>query len=365
MTTSMMHRPFVRSMAEWCAVEGAESLSIDAAANALLDVPVDEADEQEEAAEAPEIEETDVDELEVEEIDAEADVDETESTESDPGEEDSEDDPDEEDDDADDEAETEPELVIETPQFWDQNGKDTFAKLENTLKELPKELRPIGEQLAAHINANEKQRNAALSRKLNETATERKRYESALGQLDGFVSEVDQRLAIYEQTDWAQAAQQLDPKEYQAHRATFEQLKEQKAKAEKARSDREQQEFVQFVQERHQKLSEIAPEFLDPQTGAELDRQVTQFLRDTGYTDDLLKLASAEDLVIARKAMLYDQMQAKQAKTQKPKPVAGKTRRSGIKPNAPVKPVSRQQAQRQKLLNKGQLSLDEATKLLM
>ena len=365
MTATYMDRPSKRI---WCANEGVEALSTDAAEAALMEFETGETDfaEDAEIVDDGANEQPDSDEDEVIVDDAEeADVDNEELDEADPAESDAEDDPEEEDDESGEEESDEPELVIEAPQFWDADGKEVFAKLEKTLKAAPKELRPIVADLAEQVNKNEKQRNITLSRKLEETATVRKVAEQAAEKLDGFISETDRALEFYEGIDWVAEAQQTDPATYAQHQAKFQALKDAKAKAITAKQETEQREFQQFAQQRHAELKERAPQFLDPKTGSELDKRVTSYLVSTGYTPDMLMGASANDLIVAHKAMLWDEAQAKAKTATTPKPVAGKARRKGLKPSAAKPPASSKQALRKKINSSSGLSTDDAVNALL
>ena len=362
MTTTYMDRPSKRI---WCAIEGMEALSTDdaeAALGAFEDDGDDFAEEYEDdgADEQPETEE----EVTLDEAEDGDDGDE-ELDEADPAESDAEDDPEKEDDEGGVEESDEPEMVIEAPQFWDADGKEVFAKLEETLKAAPKELRPIVADLAEQVNKNEKQRNITLSRKLEETATVRKVAEQAAEKLDGFISETDKALEYYEGIDWVTEAQKTDPALYAQHRAKFEALKDAKAKAITAKQETEKVEFQQFAQQRYAELKERAPEFLDPKTGPDLDKKVTSYLVSTGYTPDMLMGASASDLIVARKAMLWDQAEAEAKKAPKPKPVAGQAKRKGRRPGAKAAPVSSKQALRKKIRSSSGLSTDDAVNALL
>lgn len=365
MTATYMDRPSKRI---WCAIEGVEALSTDAAEAALMEFETGETDfaEDAEIVDDGADEQPDTDEEEIIVDDAEeADFDDEELDEADPAESDAEDDPEEEDDEGGEEESDEPEVVIEAPQFWDADGKEVFAKLEETLKAAPKELRPIVADLAEQVNKNEKQRNITLSRKLEETATVRKMAEQAVEKLDGYISETEKEIAYYEAQDWVALAQTTEPTLYAQHQARFQALKDGQAKAKAAKTETERAEFQQFAQQRHAELKERAPQFLDPKTGPELDKKVTSYLVSTGYTPDMLMGASANDLIVAHKAMLWDEAQAKAKTATKPKPVAGKSKRRGLKPSAAKAPASSKQALRKKINSGSGLSTDDAVSALL
>lgn len=364
MTATYMDRPSKRI---WCAIEGVEALSTDAAEAALTefemgkgDLAEDVDDIEDGADELPDADDEDI----VDEAD-ESDVDDEELEEADPAESDAEDDPEEDDDEGGEEVDDEPETVIETPQFWDAEGKAVFAKLQETLKAAPKELRPIVAELAEQVNRNEKQRNVALSRKLEEAATARKVAEQAAEKLDGFISDTDKALEYYEGVDWVAEAQRTDPAIYAKHRAQFDALKDAKAKAEAAKKEAEQQEFQHFVYTETQNLQRQAPEFFDPKTGAQLRAEVQSHLANFGYTPETLARASANDLIIAKESMLWRKAQAEAKKATNPKPVAGKAKRKGLKPSAAKPPASSKQALRKKINSSSSLSTDDAVNALL
>ena len=346
MTTSDQHRQ--------------EYYSVDDAINDLDSVDnVDETPDAEDADESPETEaEAEVTE---EEVDAETDApdeagdedgeDETEA--SDPDADDAETDPEEENGEGGDEAENEEaETPIPEPQFWDAEGKAEFAKL-------PKEAKQA-------VLKYEQQRSAAVSRKMQELATIRERAEQRVEGLDEFVSETERQIEAYAKVDWTRAARELNPQDYQQYRSEYEALKEQKTKATEAKARAEQDAFREFAQQRAQDLQTVAPQFLDPQNGAELDKNVTQYLVKQGYDANRLQWADAHDLAIAHKAYLYDQLQAKAkaAPKPKPKPQGSAKPKPGVKPSQPQPATSPQKARKAKLAKKSSLSISEALELM-
>lgn len=71
-----------------------------------------------------------------------------------------------------------------------------------------------------------------------------------------------------------------------------------------------------------QRVAEALPEWRDPQRRAADQGRIRNYLKSEGIADqELDQLYDARHLIIARKAMLYDQaMKAKQGRTQKPSP---------------------------------------------
>lgn len=280
-----------------------------------------------------------------------------ESAVDDPATDDADDEPEEADEDSDDEEDAEPKTVIDAPQFWDAEGKEAFAKL-------PKEAQ---EAVAAY----EKQRISAVGRKMNEVAEERKAVQAQNAQLterltslETFSSELDRKLEVYEKLDWVAAAKELSPQEYQQHHANYEQLQRQRAQAQQVRQAAETEQLKVHTQENIQVLREKAGDvFFDGQGNPkqEVFSSLTGFLQENGYDQQTLQWASASDLMIAHKAMLYDQMQAA-AKKAASQPKADKQKPRNVRPRS-ASPKSSNSA-RKALANKRSLSVAEAMQLL-
>lgn len=70
-----------------------------------------------------------------------------------------------------------------------------------------------------------------------------------------------------------------------------------------------QRAMVEFRARENDKLIEAVPEFRDPKKREVFDREITAYLRNNGMPDERIVRASAGELTLARKAMLYDRAQ--------------------------------------------------------
>ena len=329
-----------------------EPLSVDDAVDALDFQDNDEVIAEEApdtaAEEAVEPEEEIEAEVEEAEVDENAEVDPTEAeVEAEPEEDNGEDE---------EEASEEPEMAIDAPQFWDAGGKDAFAKL------------PRDAQQAVIVY--EQQRNAVVSRKLNEVATERKVLEERVSGLDDFVSETDKQLEAFANVDWAHELKlvesgQAPMSRFTQAQAKFNLLKEQKEQATQAKGKAEFAAYQDHVKAEHEQLAEVAPHLAGATPEAVQKRtDVATYLQKQGIDAEGLKWIGASEMALAEKAMLYDRAHAKAKDTPKPKPVGSKQTVRGVKPGKAAAPVSPDRARRQKLASKGSLSLEEAMEFM-
>lgn len=252
----------------------------------------------------------------------------------------------------DDGEEGEPKPAFDPPQFWDAEEKAAFAKL-------PKEAQQAVLKL-------EQQRNAFVSRKVNEATQVAKAAQAKQQQLtqhieklSGFVSEVDTELAEYGKIDWAQEIAEAttadEIKNVQWHQARFEKLKQQRAEAEKAQAQAQQAELVEFHTEQRAKLKQISPE-LDPDTKEGLQRvtYLSKFLEANGIDVATQTWMPAEGMALAYDAMrfrLLQQQNGKQTPQPTPKPPAGPTVRPASSPSGSSVTQRLQQLQNKKTLS--------------
>lgn len=129
-------------------------------------------------------------------------------------------------------------------------------------------------------------------------------------------------LQPYQQVDWVRLSQD-DPIAYSQHRAKFDQLREVYGQAagtfqnvaQQAQNIEQQIDQGALVQQARIAMEKL-PEWRDPQRRAADQGRIRQYLLTEGIADqELNMLTDARHLVIARKAMLYDQaMRAKQGR---------------------------------------------------
>lgn len=223
----------------------------------------------------------------------------------------------------------EPEEVIAAPDFWDTEGKAEFAKL-------PKEAQKA-------VATYEKQRTAAVARKMNEVSQVTKAAQAKQEQLDArmrsvenFVSEADRAIAEYEGIDWqmeiAEATTPEDRERVLWHQARYNSLKQAKADAEKSLDEAQATEHREFIEREAGNLARINPQ-LDVKTpeGAKRVAQVYAFLAKVpGMDENTLNWMPGAAVDLAHDAMRWrmQQAKAKAAASSKPapqKPPAGPT----------------------------------------
>lgn len=258
--------------------------------------------------------------------------------------------------DSDDEDDFEPEEpAIESPQFWDAEGKEAFAKLSREAQRA--------------VLKYEQQRSKATAQRFNEVAqlqreTQAKQQQLAhhIEKLDSFVSEVESELTEYGKIDWrqeiAEATTQDELRNVQWHQARYAELKQQQEEASRSRQEAQLTELSQFHQVQRTKLKHIAPD-LDPDKPDGIQRitQLSRFLEANGIDAETQSWMPAEGMSLAYDAARYRQLMAgKSGNTaaQTPKPPAGPTVRPA--PNGSGSSINQRLRQ---LSNKKTLSQDE------
>lgn len=200
-----------------------------------------------------------------------------------------------------------------------------------------------------------------------ETSDQRERYAAGLEQLETALAG-----SMPDEPDW-DALEKSDPTRFAAEYARFSRRRQQ-LEAVQAERQRVQEEQARELEKRltdytaHQRelLIEAVPEWRDPEKQrADLDA-IRTFALDVGYTDDEInQVVDHRAVLIMRKAMKYDQLQAKGKQA-----VAGKKARpkkAVLKPGArkdrPAisKRARRIAAQRKRLAETGRR--DDATDL--
>lgn len=239
------------------------------------------------------------------------------------------DDPASEDDSEDDEGAEEPQAAaIQAPEFWSAEEKALFAKAP-----------PEVQQLVAAKTAEAEKRvysakeEAAAARKEASTVAETR------AAVDQFLERAQTLFRDkWDGVDWAQWAQDDPTAAFQA-KLEYEAELDALNKANAAREATEAQEHQQFIRDEMAKLKEAGHPLADPDaTKAKAARQeLATYLTGQGVPPEALKWASAEELKLAHKAMLYDRLQADLARKSPPKnPSAAGP--AAPKPSAPPPP---------------------------
>jgi len=206
------------------------------------------------------------------------------------------------------EAEDEPEIEeeaddlppIEAPVSWDAEAKETF-------KNLPREAQEI-------VAKREAEREKFVQSKSQEAARAKQEAEQAaiqqLAQVEAGYAHHFQQLAEQLQPQRPNPALlQHDPQAFYAQQADYEakvaqqQQLQQQAQTYAQQAQLRAQQIAQSEQaEQHRIIVENFPEYADPSTGPELQRQLTAVAKELGYPDELIGQARATDILAIRKA---------------------------------------------------------------
>lgn len=298
-----------------------KSYSADAAIAALAggDVPDEAQYDEEQYLEGDESEDEITAEAEVQ-TDAEEDGDDPET------------DPDADEDEESDEPE---DPAIEAPQFLDEKERAAFAALPRAAQEM--------------LLKHDKALVADYTRKTQALADDRKAVQAQRQQLDQVVStfgevipDLERKVADWQKVDWPALARTRSAEEYNAYRAQYEADAKQLHQTRQQKAQAEQASFVTFVSEQGETLKKIAaeqaPEFLKPDAGEKVLKPLQEYVKALGYSDDEIRWIGAQDMVIAYKAMKYDQMVSE--RKNKPALTLKPDARSTGKPVRPGAPAS-------------------------
>lgn len=249
------------------------------------------------------------------------------------------------------EGEPEPELEAETlepPLYWSPEAKAEFA-------ELPPNLQAV-------VLAQEGPREAATAKAKAEAAEKVKVADAELAKLGQFAESLADRLPQWistfesrwgtETPDWVAYAQEHGVEQMTLLKLQHEQEQAQLQQAVQAKQVAEGQAQQAFVRAEYAKLTELAPDLVHPETGQAKRHEVAEYLVKAGGIDlQAVQNISAAEMIIARKAMLYDQAQAALKAKPAPKPPAPALR-SPVRPAAAQSQVPTQQREAQRLQNR-------------
>lgn len=144
--------------------------------------------------------------------------------------------------------------------------------------------------------------------------------------LDAALSQVIARLEV-ESTSTADMEKLLEtnPQEYLRQRHALETKRVELAQARIAQDNLRQQQMAEmqdaqarFIESERAKLVQVLPEWKDEAKAKAEKGQLATYLRSYGFDDQQLsQLSDHRDVVIARKAMLYDQLMSKKPAVEK------------------------------------------------
>lgn len=192
------------------------------------------------------------------------------------------------------------------------------------------------------------QRQADYTRKTMEVSAERKAAEAEAGKarqereayaqnLLRFQAQIEGALQEQQKTDW-EALLKTDPIEYLNQQRIAQQrqaelarvMSEQQRVASQIEAERAE-EHQRRLSEQHQALLDKLPEWKDAAKAEAERKQIREFLLSQGFDEaNVNQVADARAVVLARKAMLYDQMMSKaQAAAKKVATLPQKVERPG------------------------------------
>lgn len=169
------------------------------------------------------------------------------------------------------------------------------------------------------------QRTADYTKKTQQLAAERRELESIKAEREHYVESLKQVKDLLEQAqpkepDWDTLIQQ-DPIQAYRLKMQFDRNREQKASVEaeqaKVRAAQEAEEakaHVEYLTEQQNRLLEAIPDWKDAKKASAEKAKLIEHGVSYGYTpEELAQVSDARAVMVLRKAMLYDQLQTKQA----------------------------------------------------
>jgi len=193
------------------------------------------------------------------------------------------------------------------------------------------------DELIAHY-----QKEQAASQKFEEAAQirreveqQREQYLQGLQQSQQFIDMVSQQAqqwAMEGQPNWQELLEN-NPHEYlkqqeifKQRQATLQAAQQQHAYLQQQQQAQQQAELQQHLAKESDRLvKELIPEWADQDVRVKDEQELVSYLKSSGYSDqDLVNLSHsrADNIALARKAMLYDRAMAKAKALKKPQPAA-------------------------------------------
>lgn len=191
------------------------------------------------------------------------------------------------------------------------NGKEVEVSLPELLATYQKE-----------TAANEKFEQAAELRKTASAEIQKAQAERAETAQKLQQAELVLRGQLAEQPNW-DALLQADPVQYLRVKQVWEQkhaqlnaIQAQQQQLAYQAQIEQQQSMQSFLAEQAEALHQALPDWKDPVKGQAERQALAQYLKSQGYGDDeISNFTRAKDVLISRKAMLYDALMSKASKT--------------------------------------------------
>lgn len=271
---------------------------------------------------------------------------------------------------------SEPEEIpaIEAPVSWAADEKAAFAKLTPEIQQT--------------VLRRESERERSVSTRLQEAAQTKTQLEAQLQQaaneraqqsqyIRGVLLQLTPELNKFQSVDWDKMAVE-NPAEWARQRQTYDSVigRMNTASGQLQLLDQQQQaanmqRLQVYRNEEWGKLQTKIPDYADPVKAAAINKELVQYLTkaDIGYTEqEVLGKYDHRDVVVARKAMLYDKMIAAREAANTKRVPTGNVRQ--LRPGVPAPggakeeaTTARQRASRDALRKTG--STADAANLLM
>lgn len=192
------------------------------------------------------------------------------------------------------------------------------------------------------------QRQADYTRKTMEVAEQRKTAESEISKArqerQQYMQGLNQATALLQaqlqessKVDW-QALLESDPVEYlkqqhlaQSRQAQLQQVFAEQQKVAQIQQAEQQQAYAKHLEQQQAELLAKLPDWKDANKAKAEKTAIREFLQDAGFSDgEINNVADSRAILMARKAMLYDQMVSKaQAAAKKVETLPKKVERPG------------------------------------
>lgn len=216
-----------------------------------------------------------------------------------------------------------PSGAAEVPEFWDAKAKDMFARLPGDLK--------------AYVSEQTAKADEIIRTRLAEAAETRKVADSEAEAFGGARRQLEQHIELanlHFANRWAQFTEQTwdqlsidDPVTYRQLKHSFQQDQHAMRQIMETKQASEQAALSQYHKEQHVAMAKLAETdatakmLNDPiHRDANVQKLAEYLVQKQGVPADRLNLISANEMVIAYKAMRWDESQAKVKNGKTPAP---------------------------------------------
>ncbi len=213
--------------------------------------------------------------------------------------------------------------LLGPPKYWSQDAKARFAELSPDLQAVVLAQEGPREEAAAKAKAEAAEVRAKADKDLSDVQKLAERLNVIVPQvLQNF------RNRWGDAPDWVAVAREHGADKMAVAKAQWEADQAQVRELQQAAAAAGATAHQEYVRTEFEKLKTLDPQPTDPKDGPQLRADIARYLDET-HKIPVAAVAniSAAEMTIARKAMLWDQAQAKAAKaTPPPKPAAAQTK---------------------------------------